>query len=194
MLKYKKEIRRLKNEKNILTSTGFDNENIMNKFIELLNVDVKDAKVLFIITAANNPDAVRILSGCLDDLIKCGITDNNITIYDMHKLISQEEINKYDTIYVCGGSTKYLVDRIKELNIKPVIDEYIEDGGIYIGVSASSVCASGEYKDGLGFIENKLNVHCDKGTPNGIINFNDDIYLTDNQAIFIDEIDKIIFE
>lgn len=106
MLKYKKEIRRLKNEKNILTSTGFDNENIMNKFIELLNVDVKDAKVLFIITAANNPDAVRILSGCLDDLIKCGITDNNITVYDMHKLISQEEINKYDAIYVCGGSTK----------------------------------------------------------------------------------------
>ena len=44
------------------------------------------------------------------------------------------------------------------------------------------------------YIENKLDVHCDKGTSNGVINFNDDIYLTDNQAIFIDEIDKIIFE
>ena len=181
-------------KKIILTSTGFDNENIMNKFIELLNADVKDAKILFIITAANDPDAVRILSGCLDDLTKCGIPDNNITVYDMHKLISQEEINKYDAIYVCGGSTKYLVDRIKELNIKPVIDKYIENGGIYIGVSAGSVCASGKYKDELGFIENKLDVHCDKGTTNGVINFNDDIYLTDNQALFIDEIDKIIFE
>lgn len=181
-------------KKILLTSTGFDNENIMNKFIELLNVDVKDAKILFIITAANDPDAVRILSGCLDDLTKCGILDNNITVYDMHKLISQQEINKYDAIYVCGGSTKYLVDRIKELNIKPVIDKYIENGGIYIGVSAGSVCASGKYKDGLEFIENKLDVHCDKGTTNGVINFNDDIYLTDNQALFIDEIDKIIFE
>lgn len=181
-------------KKILLTSTGFDNENIMNKFIELLNVDVKDAKILFIITAANDPDAVRILSGCLDDLTKCGILDNNITVYDMHKLISQEEINKYDAIYVCGGSTKYLVDRIKELNIKPVIDKYIENGGIYIGVSAGSVCASCKYKDGFGFIENKLDVHCDKGTTNGVINFNDDIYLTDNQALFIDEIDKIIFE
>ena len=34
-------------KKIILTSTGFDNENIMNKFIELLNVDVKNAKILF---------------------------------------------------------------------------------------------------------------------------------------------------
>lgn len=181
-------------KKILLTSTGFDNENIMNKFIDLLNVDVKDAKVLFIITAANDPDAVRILSGCLDDLTKCGITDNNITVYDMHKLISQEEINKYDAIYVCGGSTKYLVERINELNIKPVIDKYIANGGIYIGVSAGSVCASGKYKDGLGFIENVLDVHSDKGTPNGVINSTDNIYLTNNQAILIDENEKIIFE
>jgi peptidase E len=181
-------------KKIILTSTGFDNENIMNKFIELLNVDVKDAKVLFIITAANNPDAVRILSGCLDDLTKCGITDDNITVYDMHKLLSQEEINKYNAIYVCGGSTKYLVERIKELNIKPVIDKYIENGGIYIGVSAGSVCTSGKYKDGLRIIENILDVHCDKGTPNGIINSDENIYLTNNQAIYINDKESIIFE
>ncbi len=181
-------------KKILLTSTGFDNENIMNKFIDLLNVDVKDAKVLFIITAANDPDSVRVLSGCLDDLTKCGITDNNIKVYDMHKLISEEEINKYDAIYVCGGSTEYLVDRIKELNIKPVIDKYLENGGIYIGVSAGSVCASGKYSDGLEFIENVLDVHCDNGTPNGVINSCDNIYLTNNQAIFIDANEKIIFE
>lgn len=139
-------------KKILLTSTGFDNKNIMNKFKSLLNVDVKIAKVLFIITAANDPDSIRILSGCLDDLTKCGITDNNITVYDMHKLISQEEINKYDAIYVCGGSTEYLVERIKELNIKTVIDNYLDNGGIYIGVSAGSVCASGSY-NGLGFIK-----------------------------------------
>ena len=98
----------------------------------------------------------------------------------------------HKSIYVCGGSTEYLVYRIKELNIKPVIDKYIENGGIYIGVSAGSVCASGKYKDGLDFIENVLDVHCDKGTSVGIINSSDDIYLTDNQAIFIDDNEKII--
>ena len=181
-------------KKILLTSTGFDNENIMNKFIEMLDVDVKDAKVLFIITAANDPDAVRILSRCKDDLTKCGIKDGNITIYDMHKLISQEDINKYDAIYVCGGSTEHLVERIKEINIKPVIDKYIENGGIYIGVSAGSLCASGKYKDGLRFIENILDVHCDNGTNNGIIKSNNDIFLTDNQAIYINDKESIIFE
>mgnify|MGYP003308529945 CR=1 FL=1 len=112
----------------------------------------------------------------------------------MHKLISEDELKQYDAIYVCGGSTRYLVDRIKELNIKPLITNYLDNGGIYIGVSAGSVCASGKYKDGLGFIDNILDVHCDKGTDNGIIDSNDDIYLTDNQAIYINDKEKIIFE
>ena len=85
-------------KKILLTSTGFDNDNIKNKFIELLDKDINEVKVLFIITAANDPDAVRILSGCLDDLTKCGITDNNIKVYDMYKPISKEDIIEYDAI------------------------------------------------------------------------------------------------
>ena len=181
-------------KKILLTSTGFENENIKNKFIELLDEDIKNVKVLFIITAANDPESVRILSKCLDDLTKCGIEDDNIKVYDMHKVLSQEEINNYNAIYVCGGSTKYLVSRISELNIKPIIDKYIANGGIYVGVSAGSTCTSGKYQEGLDFIKNKLDVHCEKGTPNGKINNLDYIYLTNNQAIYINDNEKIIFE
>lgn len=181
-------------KKILLTSTGFENDNIKNKFLELLNCDVSKAKILFIITAANNPDAVRILSKCLDDLTNCNIPDENITIYDMHKLLTQDEINKYNAIYVCGGSTKHLVDRISEIDFKPLFDKYIENGGIYVGVSAGSVVASGYYQNGLCLIENNLNVHCENGTKNGIITTDNDILLTDNQAIFIDGNENIIFE
>lgn len=181
-------------KKILLTSTGLENINIKNKFLKLLTKDIRDTKVLFIITAANDPDAVRILSKCLDDLTSCNILDKNITIYDMHTLITMEEIEKYDAIYVCGGSTKHLVNRIVELNFKHVIDKYIENGGIYIGVSAGSVAASGKYKNGLGLIDNILDVHCKIGTPNGIINNSNNINLTDTQAIYINDNDKIIFE
>lgn len=181
-------------KKILLTSTGFENNNIRNKFLELLNCDVSKAKVLFIITAANDPDSVRILTKCLNDLTNCNISDENITIYDMHKLLTQEEINRYNAIYVCGGSTKHLVDRISEINFKTVIEKYIDNGGIYIGVSAGSVAASGNYKNGLCLIKNNLNVHCKNGTKNGIITTNNDISLTDNQAIFIDEKESLIFE
>lgn len=181
-------------KKILLTSTGFENKNIENKFLELLNKESKQAKILFIITAAIDPDAVRILSKCLDDLTNCGVIDENITIYDLHKSISEEELNKFDAIYVCGGSTKHLVSRMAEIDFKKSVNSYLNNGGIYIGVSAGSVCASGKYENGLDFIKNVLDVHCDKGNNNGKIVSDEKICLTNNQAIFIDDNNMTIFE
>lgn len=181
-------------KKILLTSTGFDNKNIENKFLELLNKNPREARVLFIITAAIDTEAIRILSGCLDDLTNCGIIDENITIYDLHKSMTGEELSKFDAIYVCGGSTKYLVSRMKEIDFKDSVDRYLNNGGIYVGVSAGSVCASGKYEDGLGFIKNVLDVHCDIGTKNGVIETTEKVSLTNNQAIFIDDNSMTIFE
>jgi dipeptidase E len=181
-------------KKILLTSTGFDNENIKNKFLKLLETEPQNAKVLFIIAAANDPDSVRILSGCLDDLTKCGIQDKNITIYDLHEQLPQDEINQYDAIYVCGGSTDRLVARMAEIVFRTTATNYTNQGGIYIGVSAGSICASGAYQNGLGFIDNIIDAHCENGSPNGPITTTDDIFLTDNQAIFITDTEKVIFE
>ena len=178
----------------LLTSTGFENKNIEKKFLELLDKKTDEAKVLFIITAAIDPDAIRILSGCLDDLTNCGIKDENITIYDLHKIIPEEELNQFDAIYVCGGSTKHLVSRMEEIDFKHLVEKYLDNGGIYIGVSAGSVCASGKYQNGLNFIKNILDVHCDIGSSNGSITTSDKICLTNNQAIFINDSDMEIFE
>lgn len=178
----------------LLTSTGFENKNIEKKFLELLNKRTDEAKVLFIITAAIAPDAIRILSGCLDDLTNCGIKDENITIYDLHKIISEEELNQFDAIYVCGGSTKHLVSRMEEIDFKHIVEKYLDNGGIYVGVSAGSVCASGQYQNGLYFIKNILDVHCDIGSQNGSITTSDKICLTNNQAIFINDNSMEIFE
>ena len=182
-------------KKILLTSTGFENEVIKKLFLELLDVEAKDANVLFVTTAANDPGAVRILSKCLNDLTACNIPDGNITVYDMHKGMSVEELSHYDAIYVCGGSTDYLAARIEEVEMVPVIDKYVDNGGIYIGVSAGSICASGSrYKNGLNFINNKLSVHCDNGTPDGPVNDEGEIFLTDNQAIYINGEENVIFE
>ena len=57
----------------LLTSTGFENKNIESKFLELLDKNVAESKVLFIITAAIDIEAVQILSKCAYDLLNCGI-------------------------------------------------------------------------------------------------------------------------
>lgn len=178
----------------LLTSTGFDNDNIKNKFLSLLNKNISEVKVLFVITAAQDPGAVRILSGCLEDLTKCNISDDNITIYDMHKKLDINEINKYDAIYVCGGCTKYLVQRMDEINFKEQVSEYLNNEGIYIGVSAGTIAVSGKYPNEFNLLNNVVDVHCENGNINGIIDYEDDISLTDKQAIYIDDDKSIIFE
>lgn len=181
-------------KKILLTSTGFDNDNIKNKFLSLLNKDINDVKILFVITAAQDPGAVRILSSCLDDLSKCNIPDDNITIYDMHNKLDITEINKYDAIYVCGGNTNYLVKRMDEINFKEQVNEYFNNGGIYIGVSAGTISVSGKYSNDFNLISNIVDVHCNNGSENGVIDYDGKIYLTDNQAIYIDDDKSIIFE
>ena len=170
-------------KKILLTSAGFENINIQNKFLELIKKDPKIVKVLFIITAAIEPDAIRMLPKCLDDLLNCGILESNITVYNMHESISFDDIKKYDAIYVCGGSTRYLLDRMNENGFNKVLCNYINNGGFYIGVSAGSVVASGKYENNLHFIDNVLNVHCDVGSPDGIISDSNVINLTNSQAI-----------
>lgn len=71
---------------------------------------------------------------------------------------------------------------------------YIANGGVYVGVSAGSTCGCGRYKTGLDFLDNELEVHCEKGSNNGLITNNNKIYLTNNQAIFIDDNSMTIFE
>lgn len=112
----------------------------------------------------------------------------------MHKKIETNELQKYDAIYVCGGKTSYLVERMNEIDFKKTLEEYLESGGIYIGVSAGSVAASGTYPDGLNFVSNKLEVHCEKGSSIGKITNNETIYLTNNQAIVIINEEKSILE
>ena len=182
-------------KKVLLTSGGFDNKKVAEKFLELVNKPVNEIKVLFITTAAVEPDAVMILPACIEDLTRvCGIPLDNLTIYDMHKLMSKEEIVKYDAIYMCGGKTEYLVERIDEIEFKELVEFYLENGGIYIGVSAGSTCGCGRFKTGLDFIDNDVQVHCEKGSNNGLITNNDTIYLTNNQAIYINDDSAVIFE
>lgn len=182
-------------KKILLTSAGFDNKKVADKFLELVNKPVEEIKVLFITTAAVEVDAIMVLPACIEDLTKvCGINVDNINVYDMHKPISKEEIKKYDAIYMCGGKTKYLVERLNEDNHKELIYDFIENGGVYVGVSAGSTCSCGKYENGLNFIKNKLEVHQDSGSDNGPILNDETIYLTNNQAILLTDNELEVFE
>jgi hypothetical protein len=57
----------------------------------------------------------------------------------------------------------------------------------YIGVSAGSIIAANNLPNNLGFISCHLDVHCDKGSPCGLLNKIYNVCLSNSQAIWISE-------
>ena len=132
----------------------------------------------------------------MNDLLSAGIPTENIETFDLDREMKYDELAAFDAVYVCGGSSNYLLDKMHEANFVSVLKPFLEHGGIYIGVSAGScVCAKG-LDNNLGFIPCTLSVHCQEGTAPGttVSDYLPHINLTDNQAIIIEDGKSYIFE
>lgn len=83
----------------------------------------------------------------MNDLLKCGILDKNINVYDMHKGMNFEELRQYDMVYICGGETYYLLERMNETGFHKALMEYIHADGVVLGVSAGRLIFLSGRKD-----------------------------------------------
>ncbi len=122
----------------VLTSCGFRNEEVKNKFYKIISKDeLKTKKVLYITTAVDgekddNKDwVVKEFKTILD----LGIDESNIVEY---KIGNDINIDDFDIIYMMGGNTIYLLDMVRRYNFGDVIKDFIKKGKIYIGSSAGS--------------------------------------------------------
>jgi len=179
-----------------LTSAGFDNKNIRKKFIEAIDADTKRIKILFVPTAAIDDGGKAMLPVCKQEILEAGILKENIKGIEVSEFKDITNIDEYRAIYVAGGNTNYLVNEMRKYNFKEYLDDYLKNGGIYLGVSAGSIALSRTFDGCLGYINCTLNVHQSKGSHPG--NINKDEYsvinLTDNQAIIIQNENVEIYE
>ena len=171
----------------LLTSAGLETIEIQKYFMDMINKDMALTKALFITTAAQDADAIAVLPKCMNDLLKCGIHDKNIRVYDLHIGMSVEELKQYDIVYLCGGNTKYLLHRINETEFNKTLMEYIHDDGVVIGVSAGSLIFSNNLPGNLGLIDTQLDVHCADGEKLGKVSYplKHNIRLTNTCALVI---------
>jgi dipeptidase E len=90
-------------------------------------------------------------------------------------------------IYFTGGHSRYLLDRINDTGFNKPLGEFVDNGGVYVGVSAGSIIATNEFPDSLKLINCTLSVHADNGTKTGDIEVyaHPHIDLKDGNAIFI---------
>ena len=116
----------------ILSSAGLENEVLKSQFLKLLDKDVKDVHPLFIPTAAIDPGAIAVLPKCMNDLLKCGIPEENITVFDLHKGMCLPELEQFDLVYLCGGRTSYLLQRINDTGFRESLLGYIRENGLAV--------------------------------------------------------------
>jgi len=171
----------------MLTSSGFDTKVLEDVFLQLVGKAPKAMKVLFIPTAAIDPGAIAVLPKCMNDLLRVGVKNKNIRVFDLHRSLSAEEMSGYDAVYFTGGSPHYLLERINATGFNIVLRDWVERGGVYVGVSAGSWVAAGNLENSLGYLRASLAVHSKTGTAPGVFDNArmDRISLKDGSAVLI---------
>ena len=134
-------------------------------------------------------EAIEVLPKCIHDLSKCGIQNRNIKVFDLHTGMSLDELRQYDMVYLCGGSTSYLLERINATGFHTILMDYIRANGMVIGVSAGSLIFANNLAGNMGLIDTRLDVHCPDGEMRGKVAYplKNQIRLTNTCALVIRE-------
>lgn len=174
----------------MLTSCGIETEAIKTCFLQWLGKSPAEAKALFIPTAAITADAIQVLPACMDDLLKCGILPENIKVFDLHRNMPLDELQTFDVVYLCGGTTAYLLARINETGFRDSLLAYIHAGGMVIGVSAGSMIFVDYLPDNLGLLNVRMSVHSKQTNLLGKVTFpvTETIELSNTAAMLISSI------
>jgi peptidase E len=152
----------------LLTSAGFETETIRSAFFQMVGKPPSEIKALFIPTAAIFPDAVEMVWPCMLDLLSSKIKKEHITVFDLHHTMPLDELNIFDAIYFTGGSPQYLLQRINETGFHESLQQFVNNGGVYIGVSAGAIVGAENLPDNLGYLNATLSVHCAEGMADGV--------------------------
>ena len=147
-----------------LTSSGL-NEKTAALFWKCIGKEPANAKAILVPSAAVENDGAREgIIVCIERLTNMGIPLRNILLYDLAYLLS-DEINR-------TGFAKPL-------------KQAVENGLVYLGISAGSMVAAGNFSDGLGYLANPLIPHAEKESPCGELSKNDLLELADGQMVWI---------
>jgi len=122
----------------ILTSSGFSNPEIMKKVEEYFDEKLSDKKVAIITTASEDKEKNEFAILAYSQFREMGL--ENVIFFDIEKQ-NPRELSDFDIIYVNGGNTYYLLDWTRKSGFDSVVKEFLQKGGLYIGVSAGSIIA-----------------------------------------------------
>jgi len=127
-------------KKLLLTSSGLDNKKVNDEFLKLLPKQIREIKVLLVFGVKTEEEMFYVRES-KEELVELGILNENILEANINNNLNLEKFRDYEIIYFCGGNTYYLLDRIRKTKFDKLIKESVNEGKLYLGVSAGSIIA-----------------------------------------------------
>ncbi len=172
----------------LLTSTGLSNKNIKDKFLFLFFGNLSGAKVLFVVSAAEEPREKWYVNKSREELLALGINERNLVTYHQGEKPSKEILDSISLIYVCGGNTFRLLNKIKESGLDKDIVEMIKKGVFYIGASAGSIIVTPNIEIAEPWDSNEQELK--DLAALSLVNFTVSPHYTEDEEGKVDEIEK----
>ena len=191
-----------------LTSSGLS-DSMKKMFTDSIAKSPQEMRIQYIPSAGYETDGAREgFAVCLDELAKMGIRYDNILIYNLELLLSKgykrtysahignpamvsrlltmEELGAFDAVFVSGGDSAVLCREMVRTGFDEVLKRAINDGLVYVGISAGSMYAAGNLDNGLHMILNPIIPHWSGQKATKITDSSAEIYLSDGQALYVE--------
>ena len=192
-----------------LTSSGLSDD-MKKMFFDIIGKRPEDVKVLYIPTAGIETDGAREgFAVCFHELSSMGIRYENILVYNLELILSKDyqrtyssyvtapymiarlltvgKLLSFDAVVVSGGDVAVLCREMVRTGFDKTIEEAINDGLVYVGISAGSMYAAGNLDDGLHIISNPIIPHWNGVKIIELSNCRDAIRLIDGQAVHVED-------
>lgn len=115
---------------------------VAGDIVKKLGSEVRGKNLVFINTAAEPEEGDK--QWLIDDrqsLVDAGFKVTDYTFTDKSKEQVRQDLQKFDVIFVSGGNTFYLLEKIQQSGAAEIIRNFVDNGKVYIGSSAGTVIA-----------------------------------------------------
>ncbi|MBP5297744.1 MAG: Type 1 glutamine amidotransferase-like domain-containing protein [Lachnospiraceae bacterium] len=196
----------MKNRSIFLTSDGLSQASKV-VFLEQIGKKADSIKLMVVPTAGILSDSAREgLAVCLSELMAMGIKYENITVYNLElviskgyvrtysayiseispivRLVTADELASYDAIVISGGDASFLTAEMNRTGFATEVKKAVDEGLVYVGISAGSMFGAGSFENGLQLIKNAIIPHWNNEIITTLPNDDAEIRLSDGQVIY----------
>lgn len=143
----------------LLTSDGLSSKKIRKEFIKLSDKLLDDIKILLIYSLVEKKH-IKYTRAIVKSFVGLKIKKLNIILANISKKLNYRKFYDVDIIYVCGGNTFYILDRLRKNKFDILIKNLVRKGKPYVGVSAGSIIAGSSIEiAGWGSERDENNIH-----------------------------------